>query len=89
MLSATFADSPKTALLAMDPDGKPFHGPEARPLLPLIKCVVVSDPALSSRKTIATISWPLMCSPSFSTRTNSAIKPPPPLSRAACKRPSK
>ena len=31
---ATFADAPKTALLAMDPDRKLFHGPEARPLPP-------------------------------------------------------
>jgi hypothetical protein len=34
MLSATFVDAPKTALLAMDPDRKLFYGPEARPLPP-------------------------------------------------------
>ena len=31
---SSFADAPKTALLAMDPDRKLFHGPEARPLPP-------------------------------------------------------
>ena len=34
MLSATFADAPKTALLARDPDRKLFHGPKARPRPP-------------------------------------------------------
>ena len=37
----------------------------------------------SSRKTIATISSRLICPPSFSTRTSSAMRPSPPFSRAA------
>ena len=48
---------------------------------PLIRCVVVSDPAPSSRNTMATISSPLIRPPSVSTRTSSAISPSPPVWR--------
>ena len=48
---------------------------------PLIRCVVVSWPANSSRNTIDTISSRLIFPPSFSTRTISAISPCPPCRR--------
>jgi hypothetical protein len=54
---------------------------------PLIRWVVVSVPAPSSRKTMATISRGLIRPPSLSTRTSSAIRPSPPSARAESRRP--